>query len=182
MAFASFARRLVQSGGSWYPGQGDNIREHSNDWLDLRHSRFIERLGYFAPDGRHIAYTSDESGVSEVYVEELQEGELGDGKRWKISSGGGVQPRWRRDQRELYYVSPGRSLMRVDVKSTAAGLEFSTPQHLMGTRASYEGDNKSPYAVSPNGDAFYFLNPTGIGLSQVSLLTGWTSLLPSRQR
>ena len=63
----------------------------------VRHSRFLERLGYFAPDGKHIAYTSDESGLSEVYVEEgpagrkNRRGEALESKfrRWRTASGGG---------------------------------------------------------------------------------------------
>lgn len=69
----------------------------------------------FSPDGHWVAYVSDESGKDEVYVQPFPL-EAGKG-RWTLSNGGGVMPRWRRDGRELFYVSsgPGGGIMAVDV-------------------------------------------------------------------
>ena len=59
----------------------------------------MKQGGQFSPDSRWVAYVSDETGRYEVYVESLPRGK----GRWRISTGGGIQPRWRRDGRELFY-------------------------------------------------------------------------------
>jgi Tol biopolymer transport system component len=65
----------------------------------------------FSADGHFIAYYSDESGPFEVYVQPFP----ASGAKWQISSGGGMQPRWRRDGKELFFMAPNRNLMAVDV-------------------------------------------------------------------
>lgn len=66
---------------------------------------FLETGGRFSPDGKWIAYFSNETGTNEVYVAPFPP----TGARWQVSSGGGLIPRWRSDGRELFYVSPGTS-------------------------------------------------------------------------
>jgi len=70
---------------------------------------FTETQGALSPDGRRLAYTSDESGAFEVYVQAFPDGV---GKQI-VSSGGGAEPRWRADGRELFYISADRRLMAV---------------------------------------------------------------------
>jgi Tol biopolymer transport system component len=74
---------------------------------------FVLSEAAFAPDGRWLAYTSDESGRREVYVTSFP----GREGKWQISNGGGAAPRWRRDGRELFYVAPDRRLLSVEVRS-----------------------------------------------------------------
>ena len=76
------------------------------------HTPFKERAAKFSPDGRHVAYVSDESGQWEVYVRPFPEG----GSRSTVSSNGGSQPRWSQDGKELFYVE-GSTLMAVSVSS-----------------------------------------------------------------
>ena len=68
----------------------------------------------FSPDGRLVAYTSDESGENEVYIQTFPEAS----EKWTISKGGGNQPHWRRDGKELFYVSADSRMMAVDVTPT----------------------------------------------------------------
>lgn len=146
--------------------------------IPVRRSRFNEGHGFFSPDGRHIAYFSDESGQQDVYVETLPPGEAGRGRRWKVSARGGIHPRWRGDGRELFYLSLDRSLMSIAVTNLGTGLEFGSPRKLFTPPPNSAGGRRSPYAVAPDGNSFYFLiSPAGSGLSHVSLLTGWASLL-----
>ena len=79
------------------------------------HTPFNERAAKFSPDGRYVAYVSDESGQWEVYVRPFPEG----GPRSTVSSNGGTQPRWSRDGKELFYVEGG-TLVAVSVSSGAA--------------------------------------------------------------
>ena len=78
------------------------------------HTAFNERAAKFSPDGRYVAYVSDESGEWEVYVRPFPQG----GRRSTVSSNGGTQPRWSRDGKELFYVE-GSTLVAVSVSSGA---------------------------------------------------------------
>ncbi len=83
--------------------------------LVLADSPANEDQGQFSPDGRWVAYTSNESGLSEIYV--ISFPPTLNGGRWMVSRGGGVQPRWRRDGRELFYISPDWTMMAVPVST-----------------------------------------------------------------
>jgi Tol biopolymer transport system component len=87
---------------------------------------FNETQGQFSPDGRWIAYTSDESGRNEVYVRSFP----GASSKFQISNNGGSEPRWRRDGKEMYYLATDGKLMAATVKSTAATFEREPPKPL----------------------------------------------------
>ena len=80
----------------------------------------------FSPDGRFVAYSSNESGRFEIQVQTFP---LSD-KKWQISTGGGYEPRWRGDGGEIYYLSEDRKLMAVSV---GAGPSFGVPKPLFQT-------------------------------------------------
>ena len=93
---------------------------------------FLEGLAQLSPDGRWMAYTSDESGQfgrGDVYVQAFP----GPGPRTRVSREGGLSPRWRSDGKELFFVQDGRTLMAVEVK---AGETFAAgePKPLFSTR------------------------------------------------
>ena len=108
-----------------------------------------ESAARLSPDGRWIAYTSSESGSSEIYVQSFPSG---GGKR-QVSTGGGVGPQWRGDGRELYYYARG-TLMAVPVR-TGATVEASAPQKLFEFRSgSTTIVTLPPYAVTADGQRF----------------------------
>jgi Tol biopolymer transport system component len=76
-------------------------------------TQFTEVQGRFSPDSRWIAYSSDESARLEVYVTDYP-GKRG---RWQVSTNGGMQPAWRADGKELFYVAPDQALMSVAVRA-----------------------------------------------------------------
>ncbi len=86
---------------------------------------YNEQQGQFSPDGQWIAYASDETGSFEVYVQSFPAG----AGKFRVSTDGGSQPRWRRDGKELFFISATARLMAVDVK-TAPSFESGTPQEL----------------------------------------------------
>lgn len=97
-----------------------------------------ESDGMFSPDGRWIAYTSDETGSREVYVRSFAPpadsgpagaGSPAAGSRTRVSTAGGITPRWRKDGRELFYVASNRMLMAVAVAS-GSSFQAETPQPL----------------------------------------------------
>jgi hypothetical protein len=109
-----------------------------------------EMQARISPDGRWLAYASDESGALEVYVDRYPE--LGDKRQ--VSNGGGGQPQWRFDQRELFYLSADRAVTAVAVDASA-GIAFGTPHALF--RASMAGnpaDARDLYAAAADGSKF----------------------------
>ncbi|MFI5182982.1 MAG: protein kinase [Vicinamibacteria bacterium] len=110
-----------------------------------------EAHGAFSPDGRFIAYASDSTGQSEVYVRAFPSGE----GPWQVSAAGGDQPRWRGDGRELFYVSPDSRLMAASI-SGAAAFRADTPRPLFSLRIrplSLDG-SRNEYDVTPDGQRF----------------------------
>jgi dipeptidyl aminopeptidase/acylaminoacyl peptidase len=89
-----------------------------------------EDQGQFSPDGHWVAYTSNESGLSEIDVVPFPPSSSGG--KWLVSRGGGVQPRWRRNGKELFYISPDSKMMAVEV-STQPVFQSGTPQPLFQT-------------------------------------------------
>ena len=90
-------------------------------------TEFNEGQARFSPDGRFVAYTSNESGKSEVYVRPFPSPS---GGKWMVSTGGGFQPRWRRNGKELFYVSADAMLMAVGV-NLSPGIQSRYPQGLV---------------------------------------------------
>jgi Tol biopolymer transport system component/DNA-binding winged helix-turn-helix (wHTH) protein len=107
--------------------------------------------GQFSPDGRWVAYSSNESGRWQVYVVPF----LGPGARFQISTDGGQQPRWRRDGKELFFLSKDRRLMAAAVK-TGSTFEFSPASPLFETHAHepLTAEEFFTYDVSPDGKRF----------------------------
>jgi Tol biopolymer transport system component len=110
---------------------------------------FQESSGRFSPDGRFVAYVSDESGRYEVYVQSFP----ASGGKWQVSNGGGASPRWRRDGRELFYLSADGKLMAVEVDGSSDRFEAGVPGPLFETLVgAISGD--SPYDVAADGRRF----------------------------
>jgi Tol biopolymer transport system component len=96
-------------------------------------TEFNERQSRFSPDGRWVAYTSDESGQDEVYVRPFSMNSAGTtvevSGKWPISNGQGIEPRWRGDGRELFYRSRGGRVMAVEI-ATKLAFRAGSPQSL----------------------------------------------------
>ena len=97
-----------------------------------------------------MAYTSNESGVSEIYVVPFPPSP--NGEKWLVSRGGGVQPRWRRDGKELFYLSPDSQMMAVEV-NTEPVFQSGNPQALFQTDIVDNGIRTGPISwdIAPDG-------------------------------
>jgi len=113
-------------------------------------SPFLERSPCLSPDGKYMAYTSDESGRPEVYLLDL----TGTGGKWQISSDRGFYPLWRKDGRELYYYNTNWDLMAVSINTSGENIEVGIPQKLFNRQPSRVGINQHRYDVSPDGQRF----------------------------
>jgi serine/threonine protein kinase/Tol biopolymer transport system component len=137
-----------------------------------------EGSGRFSPDGRWMAYVSHESGQPEVYVQAFRGAPAGTGGKWQVSSGGGGQPAWRRDGRELFYLSgPDARLMAVEVK-TGETFEAGSPRVLFDTGlAAARRGPRNDYSASPDGQRFLLRVPTSAAAEPVQVLVNWPALL-----
>jgi len=133
-------------------------------------TRFGEQFGQFSPNGRWIAYSSNETGRTEVYVAPFQHA----GGTTRISSAGGGWPKWRRDGQEIFYVA-GDTLMAVPVRENASKLDFGVPQPLFQTPFDR---SPLPFAVTADGQRF-LVNRSAPSATQaaIMLVVNWTALL-----
>jgi DNA-binding winged helix-turn-helix (wHTH) protein/Tol biopolymer transport system component len=153
----------------WHvPLAGGAARPLLNDAFNEAHARL-------SPDGRWLAYVSDETGTQDVYVRRYPEL---DAPR-QVSSGGGGQPQWRADQRELFYLSPDRSLMAASVIDTREG-SFGAPRRLFRTSIA-EGPSaaRDSYAVMPDGRSFLIDARRDAGTRPITVMLDWTAGLTS---
>jgi Tol biopolymer transport system component len=112
-------------------------------------SRFNEGQARFSPNGRWVAYSSDESGRSEVYVQSFP----ASGAKWQVSNDGGHEPTWRRDGRELFYLTGDRRLMSVPVQiSGRFGVGVSSALFRIPSDAPIEA--RISYAAAADGQRF----------------------------
>jgi Tol biopolymer transport system component len=136
---------------------------------------FHEIQSALSPDGRWLAYASDESGAFEVYVQAFPDSQV---KRL-VSRGGGAEPRWRADGRELFYVSSDRRLMVVPT-TIGPAFEAGTPAMLFEMNVRDLGfPFMKRYDVMPDGQRFVVQELTGRhSPPALTLVVNWSALLP----
>jgi serine/threonine protein kinase len=172
--FIIFVRRGVKTRMDIYalPLFGDR-----KEYLILN-SPFNEQTPSFSPDGRWLAYTSDETGNYEIYVQSFSaDGKLGADKQ-RVSTIGGTYPVWRRDGSELFFVAPDGQMMSSAVKTGGTEFQFSAPKPLFKTRMLAWITNFHEYDVSPDGQRF--LIGTLIGETKAApptVILNWSAIL-----
>jgi eukaryotic-like serine/threonine-protein kinase len=134
--------------------------------------------GQFSPDGRWMAYSSDESGKPEVYVTRFP----GAGTKWQISQAGGTSPRWRRDGKELFYLAPDADLMLAEVDGSGTIFQVGAVRRLFhvllktgASRLDLNPTNEQiGYDAAPDGKWFVANAPTLGSPPPITLITNWT--------
>lgn len=133
-----------------------------------------ERDTAFSPDGHWIAYLSSESGSPEVYVRSYP----GPGGKWQVSTGGGVQPRWSRDGRELFYLATGFRLTSVPIRAGTT-FEKGTPRELF--QVSSRRTNIPQFDPFPDGQRFIVNTVvTEKASTPLTLVQNWTSMVKAK--
>ncbi len=160
------------------PGTGTDIMIYSFDdgtvqaYLETEDSEWAAK---FSPNGRWLAYQSNESGRYEVYVRAFP----GPGGKWQVSKDGGMLPVWRADGKELFYAGTDR-LMSVTVE-TEGGFRHDTPVHLFDLDTEvFSSDDPQFYSAAPDGRRFLVMEPVEDAMGEdgsVTLVQGWRALL-----
>jgi len=124
--------------------------------------------GRLSPNGRWLAYASDDSGRTEIYLRSMGP----DAGKWGVTSSGGSQPTWRRDGREVYYLGPQGQVMAVEVDPEPP-FRTSTPKELF--RAKLRPSMSMPYAPFSDGKKFIIdVLPEG-DRALMTIVTNWTA-------
>ena len=148
----------VQSGIWQLPMQGERKP------VPVLRSEFVVRDARLSPDGRWMAYVSNETGRDEIYMRAM----AGAGGKWMISSEGGSEPRWSRTGTELFFLSADGALMSVEVRFEGETLRAGIPRSLFLTRRARECE------VSPDGRRFLIpVNPKEAENESIYVVLNW---------
>jgi len=141
-------------------------------------SPYTEMHGRFSPDSRFIAYTSTGSGQPEVYVQPYPP----NGDKWKISEGGGDEPQWRGDGRELFYLSSDDHMMAAAV-TLAPGFGAAPPRALFRVKTPFERNAaRTSYEATRDGQRF-LINVAveqGTATNAITIVLNWPRLAVRR--
>jgi Tol biopolymer transport system component len=129
-------------------------------------TEFNEHLGVFSPDGKWIAYVSNESGREEIYAVAFPK----PGGRFQVSANGGSNPKWRADGKELFYLDSGNKLVAVPIATRGDSLEIGAPQSLFQTSVFSRGYSLS---AATDGKRFLLVEAPQASVSNLTLVLNW---------
>jgi len=150
----------------WYVSLGADRTPHP-----FVQTAFQERDGQFSPDGKWVAYQSNEAGHYEIYLQPFP----GAGNRIQVSAGGGQQVRWARNGSELFYIAAEQRLTSVRVTSGGNGqLVLGTPVPLFRTEFDSSFMTRQQYVVSPDGQRFLMNAATdAVDPPSITVILNW---------
>jgi serine/threonine-protein kinase len=123
-----------------------------------------------SPNGKWIAYTSTESGNYEVYVAPFPKGE----GKWQVSNGNATAPEWRRDNKELYFLTVGGDLYATEIRESRDELQIGTPKLLFRANIAPMG---SLYDVAQDGQSFVIEVTAEGSQAPLNFVTNWMTEL-----
>ena len=177
-SWAPDGKNLLFSAQSPNTGTDVWVLSTTGDGRTARARAFIntpanEGQGRFSPDGRWVAYQSDESGRVEVYVAPFP----GPGRPQPVSTGGGSGPRWRVDGKELFFVTPDQRMDAAAIDTTGASVVVSRIEQLFQVRVDAAA-GLNAWDVAPDGQRFLIASPVDEPRPpSLSLIVNWPATL-----
>jgi Tol biopolymer transport system component len=142
--------------------------------IPFLHTEADEFQGQISPDGRWMAYGSDESGRFEIYVQPFP----GLGGKWQVSTGGGTQPRWRRDGTELFYLSTDKKIMVAAVRKGAGAFDAGVPRALCAVEiGGVLGLGTDEFVPSADGQRFLVARTAEPSAWPITVVLDWPASL-----
>jgi eukaryotic-like serine/threonine-protein kinase len=136
-----------------------------------------ELTARISPEGKWIAYTSDESGKDEIFVQSFDGAAPASGGKWQISRGGASQPVWRRDGKELYYLTADSKLMVVSVEPSTV-FKPGPPRELFDTHLVVRRGPRNEYDVTRDGQRFLLRIPSHTTAAvPLNVVVNWTAAI-----
>jgi eukaryotic-like serine/threonine-protein kinase len=140
-------------------------------------NEFNNDFGRFSPNGRLVAYQSDESGRNEIYVRtftpDSPTAASDTGGKWLISTDGGSEPRWGEDGKELYFLGAGGTLLSVEI-ATSPVFQAGVPKPLFRTPLPPRSAVRESWDLTPDGKRFLLLAPGGpTGEVPLTVVLNW---------
>ena len=133
--------------------------------------------GRLSPNGRWLAYSTNESGAYQIVVQPFPEPA---GGKWQVSGNGGTFPVWRPDGREIYYLTPSAELVAVSVNADSTfAVGKSTTLFRAPSSIAVLG---SPYEAAADGQRFLFAVPPANAIPPMTMVLNWTSLATNKDR
>jgi hypothetical protein len=135
-------------------------------------TNFDDGYSQVSPDGKWMAYQTNESGRREVYITAFPAG----GAKWQVSTSGGTSPKWRRDGKEIFFLDPADKIVAVDVNISGNAVQLGVPHELfqtVGIQREY-----GPFDVTADGQKF-LLNSGNLkeGTDPLTLVLNWPAEL-----
>lgn len=140
---------------------------------------YDESEASFSPDGKWLAYVSDESGRGEIYIVPFPKRS----GRWQVSTEGGASPHWRRDGKELFYVSPANKLMATQILESRTSLRIVSSRPLFQTTPPESLWAGWRFDVTADGKKFLVVtrSPEHASAQPVTLVANWPALLKQKR-
>jgi Tol biopolymer transport system component len=146
----------------------------ARDPFPVVNTSFDEGSAVFSPDGRWIAYVSNDTGAMQVYVQPFPP----TGSRFRLSTTNGTSPRWTRGGREVVYATTEQEFMAVEITVAGQVIQASVPRKLFAH--PHVGGNWNHFAVEPTGDRFLLAVPQIETARTMTVVLNWPSLLQSK--
>jgi serine/threonine-protein kinase len=171
-------RWLVLRSSIFLPGGGNvtGVRVGDTVQVPMVNSPALEGKMAVSPDGRWLAYISEESGAREVYVRPFPDA---GSARWQVSATGGTDPVWSRNGRELFYISASNEMMSVEVAPGAA-FSISQPKALFSTGPYSPVGPVTAFDVHPDGRFLMLRETTPAERSELILVQNWPGEMKQR--
>jgi dipeptidyl aminopeptidase/acylaminoacyl peptidase len=140
-------------------------------------TQFSESTGAISPDGRWVAYTSNDSGTNEIYIQSFPGIAGAPAGRWQVSSGGAYEVKWPGDGKEIFYQTQDGKVMASAIQASPQGIRVEQPRPLFS--ADFQRGGLHEFDVTSDGQRFLLIlnPPTDMNTERLTVVSNWQAAL-----